>query len=350
MTFELGFFRNFKNLHLCDALDMPPYQGNKGKYLRVSEDENGIIYSDIQLTEKAIDENVFEIENGKIYIKDFISKSDAKNEFANIRHSHKKEDIENFVETDYVHTSGNELVSGEKVFSDKITFNGQVIFNSKTIRVETQNSYFKDKIVTIADSNDDIKPDLAGFEVYRGFDKTAKMLWDEQDKAWKVGTDILVPIALEPEIKTLQNEIDKNIKSIKDLTNKVDENTQKISVNSNQIGTLSTRSMDLKNKLTQLTNNYFQLKDKADKYFAIINEIQNIIDNTEVLTLKEGEDTISLKYDVYTGRNYSIFRNGILQDPKSDYILNNNKIQFKDKAENGDDKIVAQYSYKKDNK
>ena len=332
--FELSFFRNFKKYHLSDAMDIPQYKGHRGKYLRLNEDETGFVYADPFLQEDAIDEKVFEIKDNKIFIKDFISKTDADDRYAFKKHIHLKEDIKDFNEKDFVHTTGDEIVKGSKVFTDKITFNNDIFINGKTTKIETENSYFKDTIVTLAENDGDVKPELAGFEIYRGYDKSAKMLWDENEKVWKAGLGELNVIAFEKDITKLQNEIDANVKNIKDNTASIGKNEADIS--------------DLSDKLSNLKSNYDQLKSQALSYFSKVDAIESLIEVTEVKTLKEGEDTITLQNNVFTDKNYLVFRNGMAQIESEDYNLNNNEIKFEDKAEGSDDKILVQYTFKKD--
>ena len=106
---------------------------------------------------------------------------------------------------------------------------------------------------------------------------------------------------------------------------------------------------DLEDEITDLDIRLNEFKSQAEEYFEIIDKLNSIQDKTEYKILNEGENTIALKYEVYTDKNYSVFRNGIIQIPNIDYKLNNNEIVFTEPATLGEDKILIQYSYLKDN-
>lgn len=340
-NFKISFFRNLYPFHLSEILDVPSYSGNGNKFLKVKNDESGVEFSDLIMKQEYFNDKEFIVENNVVSIKDYLSTEAAKALFAPIKHTHTKNQITDFVEANYVHTSGNEFIKGQKVFTDEITFNNNVIFNGKVAKIDVQNSYFKDKIITLADNDGNVIPDSAGIEVYRGFNKPAQILWVEEDQKWKVGLDNLDAIATQSEINDLQNQITENLK-------KINQNIQNINTNQSNIITNKNQIAELEDALQNLKSDYIQLKAKAEEYFAKVDFLESIEEITETFILKKGENKITLKYNVFTERNFSVFRNGLVQIQGVDFDLNNNEIEFLFTDKNSDNQILVQYSYKKD--
>ena len=131
---KIEFFRNIIPSHISEVADVPAYEGNKNKFLKVKEDELGVEWSEIILTQNLFDSKQFEVKNNVVKINDYLSKAAAKELFAPIEHTHKKLEIIDFVESDYVHTSGDEFISGKKIFKDKVTFENDIIITCELSR------------------------------------------------------------------------------------------------------------------------------------------------------------------------------------------------------------------------
>ena len=140
---KIEFFRNIIPSHIQEVADVPAYEGNKNKFLKVKEDELGVEWSEIILTQNLFDSKQFEVKNNVVKINDYLSKAAAKELFAPIEHTHKKLEIIDFVESDYVHTSGDEFISGKKIFKDKVTFENDIIITGNVAKIEVENSYLK---------------------------------------------------------------------------------------------------------------------------------------------------------------------------------------------------------------
>jgi hypothetical protein len=308
MSWKTKFFKNVYPIKISDSLvKLTSLKNNKNKFLKVKEDESGIEWSDIILDQKYFDSDQFSVKDNIVRINELFKKEEALELFALKEHKHTILDIEDFKDNRYVHIAGDETIEGQKTFRNKVIFKNDVIFKGEVTRIDASETLFKDEIITLAKSNFDIKPAESGIEIYRGKNLTAKLLWIEKEKKWKIGIDNLDAIAT-------QSQIDEIIESLNNIKNILQN-----------------------------------LKLKSIDYFKKIDFILSIKEYTEYLVLPEGKNKLELKYNVYAGKNHSVFRNGIIQIPNSDYKLNNNVLEFFESAQDGDDKILIQYSYIKDN-
>ena len=102
--------------------------------------------------------------------------------YSNIIHSHTKSEISDFIESDYVHSSGNEIISGDKIFSGNVTIQGTITtVNSEVINLA-------DSVILLNSDYVGSNPtENAGIEINRGSSVNASILWDEGEEKWKVG-------------------------------------------------------------------------------------------------------------------------------------------------------------------
>ena len=110
-----------------------------------------------------------------------------------------KADVSDFVEADYVHVTGAELIAGVKTFSDNAIFNGDLTVNGTTTTVNTVDLVVTDNVIVINDGEAGAGvgggTGTAGVQVDRGvapppvngFATDALMIWDETNLQWQVG-------------------------------------------------------------------------------------------------------------------------------------------------------------------
>jgi len=324
-SYKESFFRNLFPFHLTQVQDVPDYFGNGGKYLRIKEDETGLEWYDLKLN---FNKEQFIIKN-EISIKDYISKTFALNTFSKKQHKHMKKDIEDFNEDDYVHTKNNEKISGIKTFIDKVIFEKDIIIKGNVLEIDTINVIIEDNIITLNKNNKNTLIN-AGIEIDRGENENAKLFWNENNKQWEVGISKTLKILDENDKNEINNEFQNINEKIEELSNNIEINKNDIQYNTKNITEIYSEISSLKNSLKNLDNK--------------INNILSIKDITEKFILKTGENTVILQNNIYKEKNYFVFRNGILQEENDDYIINDNKIIFKEKSIY-EDKIIVKYSY-----
>jgi len=110
-----------------------------------------------------------------------------------------KADVSDFVEADYVHVTGNEVIAGIKTFSDNAIFNGDLTVNGTTTTIDTVDLVVQDNLIVINDG--EAGPGVgggagsAGIQVDRGaapppvggFATDALLIWDETNLQWQAG-------------------------------------------------------------------------------------------------------------------------------------------------------------------
>jgi hypothetical protein len=98
--------------------------------------------------------------------------------------------ITDFVETDYVHKTGIEAISGDKTFNNNVTVQGNLTVNGTTTTVNSSNLVVTDKNITLNQGyvGPPIGANDAGLWVVRdGANPTANLVWDETVQRWKGG-------------------------------------------------------------------------------------------------------------------------------------------------------------------
>jgi len=101
-----------------------------------------------------------------------------------------KNDVSNFVETDYVHTFGDESIAGVKTFSDDVIISGNLTVDGTTTTVNSTEVTVADNTIVLnsGEVGAGVTSGTSGFEVDRGTEENTSILFDETDDLWKVGT------------------------------------------------------------------------------------------------------------------------------------------------------------------
>lgn len=110
-----------------------------------------------------------------------------------------KADITNFVETDYVHTTGTETIGGNKTFSNNVTITGDLTVNGTVTHINSTTVDIGDNILVLNSQVTGSPSTDAGLEIERGTSDNAYVLWDETVDKWgaKLGTNPFVAFSLE---------------------------------------------------------------------------------------------------------------------------------------------------------
>jgi len=104
-----------------------------------------------------------------------------------VNHAMVKSDITDFVEADYIHTTGNETKTGNLDINGNFTVQGGI--GSET-RLKSEHVYISDTIITLnADNVTNGSVTTAGLEVIRGNTfQNALLRWDEGSGGWAITT------------------------------------------------------------------------------------------------------------------------------------------------------------------
>lgn len=142
---------------------------------------NGI--SDVVISTPA-DNEILAYDNGSGH---WINQTPAEAGLSATGHTHTKADITDFVESDYVHTTGAETVGGDKTFSNNVIITGDLTVNGTTTTVNSNQVNIGDSIIVL-NANETGTPSVnGGFEIERGTDTNATIIWDEANDLWKAG-------------------------------------------------------------------------------------------------------------------------------------------------------------------
>jgi hypothetical protein len=99
-----------------------------------------------------------------------------------------KADLTNFTESEYVHTSGAETISGNKTFANDVVVTGNLTINGTTTTVNAATLSIADNIITLnSDVTSGAPTQDSGVEVLRGSSTTAQLLWNETTDKWQAG-------------------------------------------------------------------------------------------------------------------------------------------------------------------
>jgi len=112
-------------------------------------------------------------------------------DFAPAHHTHVKSDITDFNESDYVHTSGDETINGNKIFTNDVTIQGNLNVTGTVTTIETTNLEIRDNEIVLNDgeTSSGVSAGTAGISIDRGTENPAKLLFDESADKWKVGIE-----------------------------------------------------------------------------------------------------------------------------------------------------------------
>ncbi len=97
-------------------------------------------------------------------------------------------DVSDFTESDYVHTTGVEVVGGAKTFSDDIVITGNLTVNGTTTTVDSTVVTIADNVITLnsGEAGAGVTGGTSGIEVDRGSEPNALMFFDEPSDKWRV--------------------------------------------------------------------------------------------------------------------------------------------------------------------
>jgi hypothetical protein len=106
-------------------------------------------------------------------------------------HTHTKSEITDFVESDYVHTTGAESISGLKTFVDDVTINGDLFVNGTTTTISSETVLVEDNIITLnnGEPGAGVTAVSAGLEIDRGTEANVFLRWNETTDTWQVTED-----------------------------------------------------------------------------------------------------------------------------------------------------------------
>lgn len=110
-----------------------------------------------------------------------------------------KDDITNFTESDYVHTTGTETIGGNKTFSNNVIITGDLTVNGTVTQVNTTEVNIGDNILVLNSDETGTPSQNAGIEVERGTSDNAFLLWDESVDKWgvKIGANPFEAFSIE---------------------------------------------------------------------------------------------------------------------------------------------------------
>ena len=365
------YYRNLTLKHLDKYLDVPAYSGNAGKALVLNKDEDGFIFKKVAFYDFQSDE--FEIKNDVVSLsKDYVEKDEANEKFAKVEHTHHKKDIVDFVESDYIHSDKDENIKGIKTFENKVYFKDNVYFEGEKVKVDAKNSFVKDNIITLNENDENLIAEMSGFEVFRGEEEAAKLVWIENEKAFKAGSDDLDKIILSSDLVPLETDIKILDEKIDDIDNKFEEktsnNSKAIQVNQDSISVANERISD---NLTKIESNTSSIKQNSDAIKINADDIkqnsENIKINTNNISINKNEieniknslsietqekfknvidNKIELKNSVDKSKHLFVYKNGILQDDEEDFILQDDGKTIIFTNINPLDMVTVKYSYK----
>ena len=107
----------------------------------------------------------------------------------NTSHTHLKSMITDFVEGDYVHTTGTETINGTKTFNDNVTVRGNVYIAGTATTIYAENLGVKDNLITInsGETNSGVTRGYAGIEIDRGQLTNYIFIFDENQQNFRIG-------------------------------------------------------------------------------------------------------------------------------------------------------------------
>lgn len=110
----------------------------------------------------------------------------ADSNYAASSHTHTKSDITDFVESAYVHTTGDESIGGNKTFSNNVTVTGNLTVNGTTTAVNSNEVHIGDNIMVLNSDEAGTPSQDGGIEIERGTSQNAQLVWDESVDKWAV--------------------------------------------------------------------------------------------------------------------------------------------------------------------
>jgi len=92
------------------------------------------------------------------------------------------------VNDEVVHKTGDEEISGNKIFKDDVIVQGNLTVQGDLTSVQTTNLEIEDNVITLnkGEANGQVSSGIAGIEVDRSPSKPARLIFDESDDTWKL--------------------------------------------------------------------------------------------------------------------------------------------------------------------
>jgi hypothetical protein len=209
-----------------------------------------------------------------------------------VNHTHVKADITDFVESDYVHTTGNETIAGIKTFTDNVIVNGDLTVNGTTTTVSSEDLLVTDNTITLnfGETGAGVSTGTAGIEIDRGTLSGVSLRWNEATDTWQVTEDGAVYYDILHEgnisnnvditalsaaidqnttdINTVSGDVINNTTDINTISGDVINNTTDINTISGDIGVLNSgnyiNGVTIGADLTALDNNLFTVSGDLD--------------------------------------------------------------------------------------
>ena len=122
-------------------------------------------------------------------------------------HTHIKSMISDFVEGDYVHITGTEILTGYKTFQNNVTVLGNLYVSGTTVTINTENMAIKDNLIIInsGETNSGVTKIVAGFQVDRGVYNPYYFLFDESQQNFRVGQGVNSTSAITQAVATRED-------------------------------------------------------------------------------------------------------------------------------------------------
>lgn len=100
-----------------------------------------------------------------------------------------KDDITNFVEGDYVHTTGDEQIAGNKTFNNNVVIEGNLAVQGTTTAIETVDLVITDNVIVLNkdETGAGVTLGTAGIEIERGTEANAQLLFNEASDRFEAG-------------------------------------------------------------------------------------------------------------------------------------------------------------------
>ena len=107
----------------------------------------------------------------------------------NTSHTHTKYMITDFVEGDYVHTTGDENIFGNKSFNGDVTVRGNVYISGTATTIYSENLGVKDNLIFInsGETNSGVTKGFAGISIDRGKLTNYVFVFDENQGNFRIG-------------------------------------------------------------------------------------------------------------------------------------------------------------------
>jgi acyl CoA:acetate/3-ketoacid CoA transferase alpha subunit len=252
--------------------------------------------ADIAALSAAIDQNTTDINTNSTDIDtvsgDLIALS---GEFVN--HTHVKADITDFVESDYVHTTGNESISGIKTFNDDVIVNADFTVLGTTTTLSSQDLLITDNTITLnnGETGAGITLGSAGIEIDRGTLSGVSLIFNETSDTWQVTEDGATFYDILHE-GNISNNLD-----ISALSAAIDQNTTDITTINNTIGVLSAGNyvggVEIASDLIFLDNNLFTVSGDLD---TLETTIGSLAAGNYILGNNVGADLTLLDNNLFT--------------------------------------------------